>query len=53
MIAVFIDDKNLQSIWSKTKHTKPNCFGLDNQLLFSVSKMDHRAIAEMSYALMF
>lgn len=30
MMAVFIDYKSSQNIWSKTKFTKPNTFGLDN-----------------------
>lgn len=42
MIAVFIDYKNSQSIWSKTKFTKPNTMGLDNQLLFAASRKDNR-----------
>lgn len=42
MIAVFIDYKNSQSIWSQTKFTKANSMGLDNQLLFSVTRKDSR-----------
>ncbi len=41
MIAVFIDYKSSQPIWSKTKFSKPNQMGLDNELLFAATKIDY------------
>lgn len=42
MIAVFVDYKSSQSIWSKTKFKKPNQFGLDNELLFAATRLNHQ-----------
>lgn len=42
MIAVFIDYKGGQSIWSKTKFKKPNQLGLANELLFAATQKDYQ-----------
>lgn len=42
MIAVFIDYESSKTIWSKTKFSKPNNFGIDNQLLFAATKKDYK-----------